>query len=295
MKKRIPLPIKPPKVEPKPNAYKRTPKHRTEWQGRAMRLNRLAAAIEHDSLLRGTLIYREELASEPAAFREPSLPLRDPIRLALKKYGVSSLYSHQAEAIDLVQAGRDIVVVTPTASGKSLTYILPLLNAVSERPDSAALLLFPLKALEQDQAAKLRQLQQELRGELDFSLAIFDGDTPSSERQKIKKTPPNFLITNPDMLHQGMLAYHQSWEKFFRRLRFIVIDELHAYRGVFGSHILQVFRRLKRLLYYYGAQPQFICLSATIANPDELASQLTGCEPVVIRDLVLQSPNANSG
>jgi len=247
-----------------------------------MRLNRLAAALEQDPLLRGTLIHREELSAHPAQYQEPSRPLSEPILRSLKKFGVSSLYSHQAEAIDLVQAGQDIVVVTPTASGKSLTYILPLLDALCEQPDAAALLLFPLKALEQDQAAKLRELQKELQGDLDFSLAIFDGDTPASERQKIKKHPPNFLITNPDMLHQGMLAYHQSWEKYFRRLRFIVIDELHAYRGVFGSHILQVFRRLKRLLHYYGARPQFICLSATISNPDELASQLTGSEPVVI-------------
>ncbi|MBL0062859.1 MAG: DEAD/DEAH box helicase [bacterium] len=110
-------------------------------------------------------------------------------------------------------------------------------------------------------------------------------------RQKIKKKPPNFLITNPDMLHQGMLAYHQSWEKFFKRLCFIVIDELHAYRGVFGSHILQVFRRLKRLLHFYGAHPQFICLSATISNPEEFASILTGRNPLVIAESGAPKPD----
>lgn len=256
-----------------------------------MRLNKLAASIEQDPLLRGTLVYREDLHGIEAQYAASAVPIADSIQSALQRLGIAQLYSHQAAALDLVRAGQDIVVVTPTASGKSLTYVLPLLDQLVESPDSAALLLFPLKALEQDQAAKLKLWQKELEGQLDFSLAIFDGDTPSSERQKIKKKPPNFLITNPDMLHQGMLAYHQSWEKFFKRLRFIVIDELHAYRGVFGSHILQVFRRLKRLLHFYGAQPQFICLSATISNPEEFASILTGRSPQVIAESGAPKPD----
>ncbi|MBL0060482.1 MAG: DUF1998 domain-containing protein [bacterium] len=144
--------------------------------------------------------------------------------------------------------------------------------------------LVSAQGLEHDQAAKLRQWQQNLVEQLLFSISVFDGDTPSAERQKIKKNPPNILISNPDMLHQGMLAYHQSWETFFKRLKFIIIDELHAYRGVFGSHILQVFRRLRRMLHYYGANPQFICLSATIANPEEFASDLIGANVSVISE-----------
>lgn len=247
-------------------------------------MQRLAEAIDSDDVLRGTVIFRGKLEGRPARFDCDELELSGSLRGGLKRFGVDRLYSHQTEAIRRVREGENVVVVTPTASGKSLTYILPLLDSIERNESSCSLLLFPLKALEQDQALKLRQWQEQLKGNVDFSLAIFDGDTPTAERQKIKKRPPNILISNPDMLHQGMLAYHQSWEKFFRRLRFIVIDELHAYRGVFGSHILQVFRRLRRLLHVYDVKPQFICLSATIANPDEFASELIGSEVKVISE-----------
>ncbi len=247
-------------------------------------MDRLANAIESDALLSGTLIYRGTLQGTSPKYAEPNRSLSPSLLHGLHANGISQLYSHQAEAVDRIQSGENVVVVTPTASGKSLTYIVPLLEQIERETETSALLLFPLKALEQDQAAKLRKWQHDLSGSLPFSISIFDGDTPTAERQKIKKHPPNFLISNPDMLHQGMLAYHQSWEKFFKRLKFIVIDELHAYRGVFGSHILQVFRRLRRLLHYYGAQPQFVCLSATIANPREFASNLTGTDVKVIAE-----------
>ncbi|MCB9368397.1 MAG: DEAD/DEAH box helicase [Calditrichaeota bacterium] len=247
-------------------------------------MEKLANAIDGDDLLRNTLIFRGKLPGSPARFSESFKSLSSSIQSALKKQGIHALYAHQAEALQRIESGKNVVVVTPTASGKSLTYILPVLREIERDPDSSALLLFPLKALEQDQAAKLRLWQEYLHDNPLFTLGIFDGDTPSKERQRIKKLPPNFLISNPDMLHQGMLAYHQSWEKFFKRLKYIVIDELHAYRGVFGSHILQVFRRLRRLLHYYGAHPQFICLSATVANPEEFARDLTGAEIEVISD-----------
>ncbi len=247
-------------------------------------MNRLAQAIDSDDVLRGTIIFRGQLEGRAAHYPAATPELSPAVQHGLAQAGIERLYSHQATAVKDVRDGKNIVVVTPTASGKSLTYILPLLDAIERDEKSCALLLFPLKALEQDQALKLRQWQQALAEQLYFSLAIFDGDTPSAERQKIKKKPPNLLISNPDMLHQGMLAYHQSWEKFFKQLRYVVVDELHAYRGVFGSHILQVFRRLRRLLHYYDARPQFICLSATIANPEEFASQLIGADVSVIAD-----------
>jgi len=247
-------------------------------------MQRLAQAIDSDDILRGTVIFRGILEGRSARFDDDAFELSGKLDGALKRSGVSRLYSHQTDAIRRVREGENVVVVTPTASGKSLTYILPLLDAIERDEKACSLLLFPLKALEQDQALKLRQWQEQLKGSTDFSLAIFDGDTPSAERQKIKKRPPNILISNPDMLHQGMLAYHQSWESFFRRLRYIVIDELHAYRGVFGSHILQVFRRLRRLLHVYDVKPQFICLSATIANPEEFARELIGSEVKVISE-----------
>jgi DEAD/DEAH box helicase domain-containing protein len=245
-------------------------------------MENLARAIDGDDLLRNTLIFRGKLPGTPAHFADAFASLSTSIQAALRKQGISELYSHQADALTRIESGKNVVVVTPTASGKSLTYVLPVLREIERNPESSALLLFPLKALEQDQAAKLKLWQELLHDDPLFTIGIFDGDTPTKERQRIKKHPPNFLISNPDMLHQGMLAYHQSWEKFFKRLKFIVIDELHAYRGVFGSHILQVFRRLRRLLHYYGAHPQFICLSATVANPDEFARDLTGADIEVV-------------
>ncbi len=255
-----------------------------------MQLKQLATRLERDSLLRTAIVHKQVLPVRAAVYRQPRERLVEPVEKALQAFDVSQLYSHQAIALDIARQGKDFVVVTPTASGKSLTYILPILDYLTVEPHATALLIFPLKALEQDQAAKLCKWQEELRGQIDFSLGVFDGDTPPVERQRIKKHPPNILITNPDMLHKGILAYHHSWEKYLRQLKFIVIDELHAYRGVFGSHILQVLRRLRRLLHYYGAKPQFICLSATIANPSEFAGLLTDKEMEIIEDSGAPSP-----
>ncbi len=232
--------------------------------------------IESDRELGDRVCYRTVLPGRGAMYAEPSPPLPDELRETLATLGIGRLYNHQAQAIDAVRSGENIVVVTPTASGKSLTYTLPILEKLLTDPGTCALLLFPLKALEQDQRAKLEEWRRLLDKRLPFSVEIYDGDTPQTKRAKIKRHPPNLLISNPDMLHQAILAYHAGWEHMLRRLRYIVIDELHVYRGVFGSHILQVLRRLSRLLAYYGVRPQFICLSATIANPERLAEQLTG-------------------
>jgi DEAD/DEAH box helicase domain-containing protein len=190
---------------------------------------------------------------------------------ALKKKGIDRLYSHQAEALEAAQSGKDVVVVTPTASGKTLCYNLPVLNAQLTSVSSKAFYLFPTKALSQDQRAEL----QDLIGMIEKPLATFtyDGDTPSDARQAIRARG-DIVITNPDMLHTAILPHHTRWMSFFQNLKFVVIDELHTYRGVFGSHMTNVLRRLDRIARFYGSRPQFICCSATIANPKELAERL---------------------
>jgi DEAD/DEAH box helicase domain-containing protein len=194
---------------------------------------------------------------------------------AYRDKGVHQLYSHQARAIDLLHAGRNAVVVTPTASGKTLCYNLPVLNSVLENPDVRALYLFPTKALAQDQLAELHGLGERLGSR--FGVFTYDGDTPSDARAAIRERG-HIVLTNPDMLHAGILPHHTRWTRLFENLRYIVLDELHTYRGVFGSHLANVLRRLRRVAQFYGSAPQFIACSATIANPGELAQRLTEAE-----------------
>ena len=190
---------------------------------------------------------------------------------ALRKRGIERLYSHQATALALLGEGKNIVVVTPTASGKTLCYNLPVLQTMLEQPQSKALYLFPTKALSQDQLAELRQFSQLLPRSI--KAFTYDGDTPPDLRRAIREEG-EVVITNPDMLHTGILPHHTTWIKFFSALKYVVIDEIHYYRGVFGSHLTNLIRRLKRVCQHYGSQPQYICSSATIANPMELASRL---------------------
>jgi len=185
--------------------------------------------------------------------------------------GVRQLYTHQAAAAEAVHARKNVVIVTPTASGKTLCYNLPVLNAVLEDSDTRALYLFPTKALAQDQLAELYDLNQRL--ENCFGVFTYDGDTPADARKAIREKG-HVVLTNPDMLHTGILPHHTRWTRLFENLRYIVLDELHTYRGVFGSHLCNVLRRLRRIARFYGREPQFICCSATIANPGELASRL---------------------
>ncbi len=185
--------------------------------------------------------------------------------------GIARLYSHQAEAAEAVHARKNIVIVTPTASGKTLCYNLPVLNEVLENPDTRALYLFPTKALAQDQLAELHDLNTRLADR--FGVFTYDGDTPGDARRAIRERG-HIVLTNPDMLHTGILPHHTKWTRLFENLKYIVIDELHTYRGVFGSHLCNVLRRLRRIAKFYGSAPQFICCSATIANPGELASRL---------------------
>ena len=185
--------------------------------------------------------------------------------------GIRQLYTHQAIAAEAVHAGKNVVVVTPTASGKTLCYNLPILNSILENADTRALYLFPTKALAQDQLAELYDLNQRLDNR--FGVFTYDGDTPADARRAIREKG-HVVLTNPDMLHTGILPHHTRWTRLFENLRYIVIDELHTYRGVFGSHLCNVLRRLRRIANFYGRDPQFICCSATIANPGELASRL---------------------
>jgi len=194
---------------------------------------------------------------------------------ALRARGIDELYSHQGHAWDLIAKGQHVVVVTPTASGKTLCYNLPALQALVHQPDARILYLFPTKALAQDQLAELEELARQLP---EMRMFTYDGDTPQDARRAVRARA-NLVLTNPDMLHSGILPHHTKWASLFQNLRYVVIDELHAYRGVFGSHLANVLRRLRRICRHYGSAPQFIMASATIANPGELASRLIG-EPV---------------
>jgi DEAD/DEAH box helicase domain-containing protein len=188
--------------------------------------------------------------------------------------GVTRLYSHQAEAFDHIQAGRHVVIVTPTASGKTLCYNLPVLNRLLADESARAMYLFPTKALAEDQLHEFHSMVEEMgAGVRAFT---YDGDTPQDARKAIRQRA-NVVLTNPDMLHSGILPHHTRWAGYFESLRYVVIDELHSYRGVYGSHLANLLRRLKRICDFYGSRPQFIGCSATIANPRELAEALTGC------------------
>ncbi len=191
----------------------------------------------------------------------------------LAKRGIDRLYTHQAHCLSLVSAGSNVVVVTPTASGKTLCYNLPVLNRVMAEPDTRAMYLFPTKALAEDQLHEF-QTTVEAMGS-DIRAFTYDGDTPQDARRAIRERA-SVVLTNPDMLHSGILPHHTRWAKLFESLRYVVIDELHCCRGVYGSHLANLIRRLKRICAFYGSSPQFICCSATIANPKELAETLVG-------------------
>ncbi|NOQ97519.1 MAG: DEAD/DEAH box helicase [Calditrichae bacterium] len=193
--------------------------------------------------------------------------------------GISQLYTHQATAFEEITAGNNVVIVTPTASGKTLTYNLPILSEITRNREIRSLYLFPTKALAQDQVQELHDLAEK-SGEK-IICHTFDGDTPPDVRRTIRSAG-HIVVTNPDMLHQGILPHHTLWIKLFENLRYIVIDEIHAYRGVFGSHLANVIRRLKRICKFYGSNPQFICCSATIANPREITEKIIGENVTVI-------------
>jgi DEAD/DEAH box helicase domain-containing protein len=197
------------------------------------------------------------------------------LRIALEKRGINRLYVHQADAFERISAGRNVAIVTPTASGKTLCYNLPVLNLLLNDGGARAMYLFPTKALAEDQLHEFNAAVEEMGSEI--RAFTYDGDTPQDARKAVRQRA-NVVLTNPDMLHSGILPHHTRWARYFENLKFVVVDELHYYRGVYGSHLANLLRRLARICEFYGSKPQFICCSATIANPRELAQALTGEE-----------------
>jgi DEAD/DEAH box helicase domain-containing protein len=246
-----------------------------------------------DLLVGGELAFRSTEPSREARLERLPATLDPRVEAALRRAGITGLYSHQAEAWEAARRGENVIVTTGTASGKSLAFNLPTLDAIARRPTDRALYLYPTKALTQDQARSLARLR--LAG---LRPAIYDGDTETTQRPQIRRSA-NVILTNPDMLHVGILPHHDRWGDVLHNLRYVVVDEAHVYRGVFGSHVGNVLRRLRRLARVYGAEPTFLLASATIANPGELALALTG-EPATVvetdtssqaqRDVVLWNP-----
>ena len=223
------------------------------------------------------IVHVENVAARAATSAETRAPLHPEVQGSLERKGFWPLYSHQAQAIDALETGHNVIVSTPAASGKSLCYHVPVLASILENRGSRAIYIYPTKALAQDQLRGLAGLGEGLP----LQAAIFDGDTPRSERSSIKKSS-QVLLTNPDMLHLGILPNHKTWSRLLQGLRYVVLDESHVYRGVFGSHVANVLRRLRRICRLYGSDPQYILCSATIANPGELAEGLTGLSFEVI-------------
>jgi DEAD/DEAH box helicase domain-containing protein len=227
------------------------------------------------------VVFQTVLPASPPGWAEPEKPWPAPIQSLLKATGFKNLYKHQARAIDFVRSNRHVIVATPTASGKTLVYDLPVLEHFLTDSDFTALYIFPLKALAQDQLQTFEALAAHLQPTRPTA-AIYDGDTPAYRRKCIREAPPNVVITNPEMVHLSFLAHHRKWAPFLARLHMVVVDEVHTYRGVMGSHVAQVFRRFHRICRHYGASPTFVFSSATVANPAQLTRQLTGLEVITI-------------
>ena len=232
----------------------------------------------HDLLEGEELAHVELVPAREARFAPLPEGLHPRVRDALAGQGIESLYGHQAEAWEAAARGEHFVVTTGTASGKTLAFNLPVLDALAREPKQRALYLYPTKALAQDQLRALGSFRlPKLRA------AIYDGDTPADRRWQVRKWA-NLILSNPDMLHVGVLPHHDRWGDVLSNLAYVIVDEAHVYRGVFGSHVANVLRRLRRLARVYGADPQFLLASATIANPGELGARLLGIELRVIGD-----------
>jgi len=243
--------------------------------GSASKIDEYIQSLISSHRLGSQVAYHTVLPGNRQAWAKPKKPWPEDITNIVHAAGITDFYKHQARAFDWIRSGRHVVVATPTASGKTLIYSLPVLEKVFANSESKALYVFPLKALAQDQ---LRIFQETVAPckEKKPSAAIYDGDTSAWHRRRIRESPPNVILTNPEMLHLSLLAHHQKWAALFFGLEIVVIDEVHTYRGVMGSHMAQVFRRFHRICSHYGASPTFVFSSATVANPSELAQQLTG-------------------
>ena len=258
-----------------------TPRETTTDGGTVEALDNFLRNLLPRQASRGHLVHVEVVAARTPRYADPDPPLPQAIQDALCAQGIDRLYIHQVEALAQARAGRDVLVVTGTASGKSLAYQLPVLETLLREPEGRALFLFPTKALEQDQ---LKSLQRLIPWGSGIRAEILDGDTPAHRRAQLREQVPHILISNPDILHLSLLPHHAAWKPFWEGLRFVVLDELHAYKGVFGSHIAHVLRRLHRVTAYYGSRPRFVACSATINNPAEFAGALAARDFALIDD-----------
>ncbi|MBN1122905.1 MAG: DEAD/DEAH box helicase [Anaerolineae bacterium] len=248
-----------------------------------MNLSDLLDQLRLDDAFTANVTAWERLPAKPARYAEFPPELDRRLVELVRRLDMAPLYSHQAQAIEAALAGQNVVLVTGTASGKSLAYHLPAIQSLLHDPSSTALYLFPTKALTQDQAAALGSLIEALDPDTPIPVSVYDGDTPQSHRSRIRQSG-GVILSNPDMLHTGILPYHTRWANFFANLRLVVLDEVHTYRGIFGSHMANVLRRLRRICRFHGSDPIFICTSATIANPDELAGRLIEAPVTLVDD-----------
>lgn len=237
-----------------------------------MEIEELIEELKADRELGEAFVCHRHLMARPGSYEDPNSARRAPA-VDFRRTGIERLYSHQAEALNLIRKGNHVLIATPTASGKSLIYNMAVLEALQRDPGARALYVFPLKALENDQLKTLESLCTKVGGP-PVSAAVYDGDTSPYRRKRIRSSIPGILFTNPDMLHRAILPHHESWRELFEKLSFVVLDEVHTYRGIFGSHMNQVIRRLRRLCSRYGSSPLFIMLSATVQNPGEFGSSL---------------------
>src|SRR6266852_3834435 len=242
-------------------------------------LEQILDGLFRDEQFQETVTRWERIPPRPARYAPFPEWLDGRISAALRRRGIQQLYSHQSAALEATRAGKNIVVVTPTASGKTLCYDLPVIDAIAKDTSARALYLFPTKALAQDQLAELESLSGDI--DIDLKTYTYDGDTPPQIRAAVRSAG-HVVISNPDMLHTAILPHHTKWVKLFENLNYVVLDELHTYRGVFGSHVANVLRRLRRICEFYGSHPVFICTSATIANPEELARRHVEDDVVLI-------------
>jgi len=238
--------------------------------------------IHSQRFFRSQIAHVEALSEREPVYAELAGGLHPAVGKALRAAGITRLYRHQAHAIGAVREGRNVAIVTGTASGKTLCYNVPAVEALISDPSATMLFIYPTKALAQDQLRALGKFQDPALG-LDFLAGTYDGDTPAGLRRKLREGA-GIILTNPDMLHQGILPQHARWNRFFTHLKFVVVDEVHAYRGVFGSHLANVMRRLRRICSHYGSVPQFVACSATIANPREHAERIAGVPMELVAD-----------
>ncbi len=245
-----------------------------------MDISHILDQIKASSRYENQIVHKEEIPAKEALYAP--LELKPQVKAALSGIGIKDLYTHQAEAIEKIRGGKDIVLCTTTASGKSLTYMVPIFETVLDEPEAAALYISPLNALVNDQLKSFLEFEKELKS--GAGIARYTGALSEAQKRKVREGQTNIVLTNPEMIHMSFLAWHHLWRRFFSNLKFIVVDESHYYRGVIGSNMANLLRRLLRVAEYYGAAPQFICCSATIGNPEDHTETLIGRKAAVVEN-----------